>query len=160
MRLPFRAVFFRILDFWAVTLCRRVFPDVLPKRRETLTLRGSVTSLKIKIIKLCPFKKKMYNKLRYSCPCRSHKGVPSRRVTPPTINPCNSYKWIHSVKLRPLYPWGKIPRYLFNMRLNEPHSWSRHFGEEKHFLAQPRNETQFFDCRAPSLVIPATNSVR
>jgi len=36
------------------------------------------------------------------------------------------------------------------MRLSGPHSWSRRFGEDKLFLAQPRNEKQIFDFPACS----------
>jgi hypothetical protein len=42
-----------------------------------------------------------------------------------------SWRWVVSFTLRPLYPWGKSPRYPFDSRLGGSQGWSGRRGEEK-----------------------------
>jgi hypothetical protein len=57
--------------------------------------------------------------------------------------------WMVSSMPRPLYPWGKSPRYLLNRRLGGPQFWSERDGKEKNSHLLP-GKVPWFSSPYPS----------
>jgi hypothetical protein len=54
-------------------------------------------------------------------------------IDPHFLDLSTSWRWVVTFTFRPLYPWGKSPRYLSDRRLGGPQSWSGDM-EKKKFL--------------------------
>jgi hypothetical protein len=70
---------------------------------------------------------------KWSCPCAPHhEGVwGSGCIEPHFLDLGTSWRWVVSFTPRPLYPWGKSPRYPLDRRLGVPQSRSGRRGEEE-----------------------------
>jgi hypothetical protein len=74
------------------------------------------------------------------------------RCSSTILNLVTRWKWVVSLTLLLLYPWGESLPYSLDRRLGEPQSLSGRYAEEKNLFPLPGIESRFLGRPARSLV--------